>query len=193
MKTKSTGITLLEQLLVIAVFSVITILTAQRYFSYQQQKEIHLIKADIGTIFAALDNYFHLSGCNNDGIFAGKIKPDLMDDLKIHFLLSGSNRYLENFRAEIVKTTLHFANTKPSYQYVISAKAKSLPTPMLNYLANRTNSFYADEEKQLLQWKSLPSASYGKPSSHWILISRLTHMKNQFINAQEVTHANCAQ
>lgn len=188
----SHGISLFEQLLVLAVIGMIIVLGVKRYHLYEQQQEVTRIKTDLGTVFAALDVYFHQEGCTVDGKFIGNFKPRLDKDLQI-LNLTNQGYYLKNYSAEIQQFSNQTPQTKPLYQFVIVANTNNLSAAQLRLIANETGSFTTDYQQQIMQWHSLPDSEYQQFNGEGVLASRLKHYRQQLIIAGGKIEASCAQ
>ncbi len=193
-RRKNCGITLIEQLLAIAVIAIIIMFSIQRGRIYQQQVQIKQVKVDLNTILYAVNNYFHVTGCLGNGNFAGKPQPSFEDDLKLKKSDLRRPHLLQDYKATIQKLDNPGVDNRPLYQFIISASANHLSPQKIHYILSKTNGYSNDNDTSLLQWKTLPAHELNQTNNNWILASRLRKFKKTLEqNSTGSNQSHCAQ
>lgn len=125
----SCGATLVEQLLALAVATLLIVTGISHYRGYHHHIDLARIKADVTAIFAAMNHYFDELGCQQDGTFNGRQKLDPVADL-------GLPATSDNYRAEIIAFK---TNPKPMYHLVVLSNDRSWQKtlPQQNYRYQR--------------------------------------------------------
>jgi type II secretory pathway pseudopilin PulG len=180
MKSASLGASLLELLLALSIIGVIIILGIQRYQSYQQLAQIAEVKTDLQEIFNALNIYFYINGCQQNGDFKGSLAPDLDKDLNLGKLKQGHSPFIYQYKARLEIFGNRKSDGKPLYQFIIRADMTPLSHQQLNYWLGQTHGFDKDDRKNQLQWRLLPRQELYQPNQNWIFAQRINAFKRKF-------------
>ncbi len=165
------GFTLIELLLALTVIAIVTLLSINRYQQYRNQIEVLLVKSDIAVIDQSLNNYFHLIGCDRDGIFPNdKINPSIAD-LGLSTTYYARKPLVTHYETQIIDTGSKTKNDKPIYLLQVRATLNtSLSPEQLSWYLNLFHAGKMDTSGHILTWQTLPgNSAANSDDSFWIL------------------------
>lgn len=171
------GFSLLELLLVLVCMAAIISWSLHNYKVRQRRAQTLQVQSDIKSLQRALDNYFHITGCDDTGVFAGssansiEVSCETLQQYGNNIACSRAPLAVQ-YSAKIIKTDQVTTGTppKPVYQLEVLAEMPS------NFTGDQITWFQQElqaktnVEGQTLVWDSLPTNSYVQlGDGSWIL------------------------
>lgn len=196
---KTSGVILLELLLVIIVAAAIITMSLNYYRLYERNMQLHLIDNDLLTVRQALDEYYVSLPCDSEGILTGDIlDQDLISRLDINDSGRARLPLIVGYHAYIIDTGTKTSGDvkKPIYQLQVRADINPEDMSQLQWLSQRLDANRI--EGNTLYWESLPNSLAIHPSKVlWVMsgsvdaFQKLTN--NPDINGNRGLHAYCAR
>lgn len=169
------GFSLIELLLVLVCMAAILSWTMHHYQQHQRRAQMMQVQSDIKSWQNALDNYFHRTGCNQNGVFSGS-SADVVDIDCATLQGSGDiicNRapLITQYAAQLIKTDQTTADTaKPIYQLRVRAIFATTLTPGQMAWYQQELHAKAGTNSAMLVWDSLPTVTNVQPGDKsWVI------------------------
>lgn len=165
----SSGVTMIELLMVLAITATLAITILNRFKVEHRQTELVEIKGDVSVIMNALNRYMWRTGCSSDGTFpAAQLHPTL-SQLGLPTSADSRAPLIMAYSANIIETTAKTLDNKPIYDLQVSAVLPAhLTLQRRQWLLKALDAQSLND--QTLVWTSLPGNSVsnsGEPL--WIL------------------------
>lgn len=162
---KQTGFSLIEILLVLTIFAVISMIGINRWHQYREKMQTEAIKNDLTQIAQALDQYFYIQGCDSSGNFKGQPNPS-MTDLGLTIT---SRPPIAAYEAYIVNSEIEAAG-KPIYLLKIVATLDvTLSATQMYWYGQLFNAGKIDLDHAELIWQTTPNNRASTSNAYWVL------------------------
>lgn len=170
---KQRGISLLELLLVLVGIAILTLASIHRYRDYHRQTEMAEIKSDITIIIRALNNYFHITGCNTDGTFPADKREPSMHELGLNNSYQSRLPLVVHYIPHIVASGDHTKRNKPIYLLQINVEFNhTITNSQLAWYKQALNATAIAPTSHRLSWQILPGTNVTADNNNlWILTS----------------------
>lgn len=190
------GLSMIEVLLVISIAALIILLGLQRYRGYWQVEQYTLVKNDVQTILQALNQFYNTIPCDSNGIIVRDLNRDVLDQLKLPYVLSERAPYISNYTARIIDSGARTEKkNKPVYQIEVTAELEPAVSNVMWFFKKLDATYY---HGRTLYWVNIPNTSLSDAA---MALTPLNISREQFkqalngegVSEQIVTHAYCAR
>ena len=184
------GFSLLELLLVLVCMAAIIAWAMHHYQVYQRREQTAQVQSDIKSLQRALDTYFHVTGCDQNGNFATAAATVSCTTLQQYDnnLVCSRPPIVAQYSAKIIETDqkTNDSPAKPIYQLEVQAALSSnLSAGQIAWYQQQLRA-QSGSVTNILAWDSLPSNSYVQLGDQsWIL-----NGAGQFFRSTETRRGN---
>jgi prepilin-type N-terminal cleavage/methylation domain-containing protein len=188
---KQNAFTLIEILLVLAIFAVILMMGIKRFSQYREHMQVIAVQSDINQISTALDQYFYVTGCDQSGTFpTDKLNPSL-SDLGIDNFVARLP-LIVGYSAHVIDSKQTSAS-KPIYLLqIIATLNPNLSAAQINWYRQVFNAGQVDANN--LIWQTTPNNRISNSlNSYWILDGQRAIFRNIQNGLQDTQYSYCAQ
>ena len=167
------GFSLLEVLLVLVCMAAIISWSMHHYQLHQRRAQTLQIESDIKSLQRALDTYFHVTGCEQNGNFAAPLTVACQTLQQYdNDVVCSRPPLILGYQPQVVNTgqTTTGDPSKPIYQLRVQAVImQDLPLGQVNWYRQQLQA-KSENGSYTLTWDSLPSNSYVQlGDKSWIL------------------------